>query len=157
MNQSYELMLVLNPALSSAEEEGARQQVRDTIAEFGGAITSEQAMGARRLAYSIKKVGQTYMEGVYHLFWFDLDPSQVSAIQRPLRLSEQVLRHMVVKAPPVVSEKPTEKPAEEPEAAVSEPASAEAASTPVAEASVGAPSGGEGAASEGEGEKSDGA
>ena len=40
------------------------------------------------------------MEGVYSLYRFDLEPDRVASIQRPLSLSEQVLRHMVVRTEP---------------------------------------------------------
>ena len=102
MKQDYELMLVLNPALSREEDASARERVRDLITTNGGTISREDAWGTRRLAYTIKKGGQDYMEGVYYLYRFDLDPDQVNAIQRPLLLSEQVLRHMVVRSEPSV-------------------------------------------------------
>ena len=109
MKQDYELMLVLNPALSREEDASARERVRDLITANGGTIAKEDAWGTRRLAYTIKKAGQDYMEGVYYLYHFDLDPDQVNAIQRPLLLSEQVLRHMVVRSeiPVKVEEKQT--------------------------------------------------
>lgn len=107
MKQDYELMLVLNPALSREEDASARERVRELITANGGIIAKEDAWGTRRLAYTIKKAGQDYMEGVYYLYRFDLEPDQVTSIQRPLLLSEQVLRHMVVRAEPstVVEEK----------------------------------------------------
>ena len=106
MKQDYELMLVLNPALSQEENAGAREQVRELITGSGGEITTEDEWGTRRLAYSIKKAGQTYLEGIYYLFRFNLEPAAVKDIDRPLRLSEQILRHMVVKSP-VPKEAPT--------------------------------------------------
>ena len=99
MKQDYELMLVLNPALSQEDNAEAREQVRELITSNGGEITTEDEWGTRRLAYSIKKAGQTYLEGVYYLFRFNLEPATVGEIDRPLRLSERVLRHMVVKSP----------------------------------------------------------
>ena len=100
MKQDYELMLVLNPALSREEDATARERVRELITSNGGTIAKEDAWGTRRLAYTIKKAGQDYMEGVYYLYRFDLEPDQVASIQRPLLLSEQVLRHMVVRTEP---------------------------------------------------------
>jgi len=115
LKQDYELMLVLNPALSREEDSSARERVRELITTNGGTIAKEDAWGTRRLAYTIKKAGQDYMEGVYYLYRFDLDPDQVNAIQRPLLLSEQVLRHMVVRTetPIKVEEKEAPKAEEE--------------------------------------------
>ncbi|MCZ6535889.1 MAG: 30S ribosomal protein S6 [Chloroflexi bacterium] len=106
MKQDYELMLVLNPALSQEDNAEAREQVRELITSNGGEITTEDEWGTRRLAYSIKKAGQTYLEGIYYLFRFNLEPATVGEIDRPLRLSERVLRHMVVKSS-VPKEAPT--------------------------------------------------
>ncbi len=106
MKQDYELMLVLNPSLSQEDNAEAREQVRELITSNGGEITTEDEWGTRRLAYSIKKAGQTYLEGIYYLFRFNLEPATVGEIDRPLRLSERVLRHMVVKSP-VSKEAPT--------------------------------------------------
>jgi small subunit ribosomal protein S6 len=100
LKQDYELMLVLNPALSREEDASARERVRELITVNGGIIAKEDAWGTRRLAYTIKKAGQDYMEGVYYLYRFDLEPDQVTSIQRPLLLSEQVLRHLVVRSEP---------------------------------------------------------
>ena len=100
MKQDYELMLVLNPALSREEDATARERVRELITSNGGTIAKEDVWGTRRLAYTIKKAGQDYMEGVYSLYRFDLEPDKVASIQRPLSLSEQVLRHMVVRTEP---------------------------------------------------------
>jgi small subunit ribosomal protein S6 len=107
-------MLVLNPALSREEDASARERVRELITVNGGIIAKEDAWGTRRLAYTIKKAGQDYMEGVYYLYRFDLEPDQVTSIQRPLLLSEQVLRHMVVRTEP--SKKDEVKEARAPEA-----------------------------------------
>ena len=100
MKQDYELMLVLNPALSREEDATARERVRELITSNGGTIAKEDVWGTRRLAYTIKKAGQDYMERVYSLYRFDLEPDLVASIQRPLSLSEQVLRHMVVRTEP---------------------------------------------------------
>ena len=83
MKQDYELMLVLNPALSREEDATARERVRELITSNGGTIAKEDVWGTRRLAYTIKKAGQDYMEGVYCLYKFDLEPDLVASIQRP--------------------------------------------------------------------------
>ena len=57
MKQDYELMLVLNPALSREEDATARERVRELITSNGGTIAKEDVWGTRRLAYTIKKAG----------------------------------------------------------------------------------------------------
>ena len=100
MKREYELMLVINPALSKEDGLGAKDRVKDIIGESGGEITNEDDWGTRRLAYTIKKAGQAYMEGNYQILRFNMEADAVSALENQLRLSENVLRHMVVREPP---------------------------------------------------------
>ena len=100
MKREYELMLVINPALSKEDGLGAKDRVKDFIGEGGGEITNEDDWGTRRLAYPIKKAGQAYMEGNYQILRFNMEADAVSALENQLRLSENVLRHMVVREPP---------------------------------------------------------
>ena len=96
MKQDYELMLVLNPALSQEESAEARDRVRELVTKDGGEILVEDEWGTRRLAYSIRKIGQTYLEGDYSVTYFNSDSSVLKELEGYLRLSERVLRHMVV-------------------------------------------------------------
>lgn len=100
MKREYELMLVMNPALSKEDSLGAKDRVKDIIGEEGGEITSEDDWGTRRLAYPIKKAGQPYMEGNYQILRFNMEAHDVSELENQIRLSENVLRHMVVRDPP---------------------------------------------------------
>ena len=100
MKREYELMLVMNPALSKEDSLGAKDRVKDIIGEEGGEITSEDDWGTRRLAYPIKKAGKPYMEGNYQILRFNMEAHDVSELENQIRLSENVLRHMVVRDPP---------------------------------------------------------
>ena len=120
MKQDYELMLVLNPALDQDEIAGARERVRDLITRGGGEITADEEWGTRRLAYSIKKTGQVYLEGTYYLTNFNAEKAVAKALETHFRLSAQVLRHLLVKgAPPPKKEDPP-KGAETPEPVTAE-------------------------------------
>ena len=100
MKREYELMLVMNPALGQEDGLGAKARVKDMIGEEGGEITSEDDWGTRRLAYTIKRAGQDYMEGNYQILRFNMEADAVSALEGQLRLFENVLRHMVIREPP---------------------------------------------------------
>jgi len=50
--------------------------------------------GRRRLAYPIK----SHLEGNYVVSQIKLDPAEVSALENGLKISEDVLRHLVVRA-----------------------------------------------------------
>ena len=50
--------------------------------------------GRRRLAYPIKR----HLEGNYVVSQIKLDPTQVPDLETNLRISEEVIRHLIVKA-----------------------------------------------------------
>ena len=107
MKQDYELVVILNPSLSQEESSNIKARISGLITNNGGAITGEEEWGNRRLAYAIRRTGQTYLEGNYFLTRFNTDRSAVKEMEGSLRLSEQVLRFLLVKSEPpqpVVSE-----------------------------------------------------
>ena len=67
-------------------------RVDKIIAERGGSITKQDPWGIRRLAYSISK----FHEGNFHLLQFKLDTQQVGEVEGALRVSEDVIRHLLV-------------------------------------------------------------
>jgi hypothetical protein len=91
----------------------------------------------RRLAYPIKRAGQTFLEGNYLLTRFSTDTSVPRELEAHLGLSEDVLRSLIVKsappkpAPPVLDQAVAVV-ADEP--AVEEVVVAEAEEPPAAEA-----------------------
>ncbi|MQF70031.1 30S ribosomal protein S6 [SAR202 cluster bacterium AD-804-J14_MRT_500m] len=110
MIQDYEVMLVLNPALNEDDNASARERVNELLTRSDGEIVSEEDWGTRRLAYPIKKAGQTYLEGSYYLIKFNQDASFIQELEGQLRLTEPVLRSMVVRATPVVESRPRQSP-----------------------------------------------
>ena len=105
-------MLVLNPALTEDENSNARERVNELLTRDQGEIVSEDDWGTRRLAYPIKKAGQTYLEGSYYLIKFNQDASFIRELEGQLRLTEPVLRSMVVRATPIVESRPRQSPPE---------------------------------------------
>ncbi len=108
----YELMVVLSPILSNEEVEGSKDRIKLLIDQQGGTITREDQWGMRRLAYPIRKAGQTFLEGNYLLTHFATEGVLSRDLEGQLNLSEDVLRYLVVKSEPP---KPVQAPpAEEP-------------------------------------------
>jgi len=91
--RDYELMVVLTPEFG---EEGAGpilQRVQDLIARAGGEVTDVDDWGLRRLAYEIND----YRDGYYAVMQFQGEPDRISELERALRLSEPVMRFLVVR------------------------------------------------------------
>ena len=125
--RDYELIVVLNPTLSREATEACWERVKRSIQDRGGSVGHEEQWGTRRLAYRIRKVGQTFTEGTYILGRFQLDAALVREIEEGLRLMEEVLRFLIVRAeaPQVAAVK-----AETPQVVAAEPAPPQAAQSP---------------------------
>lgn len=89
----YELMLVLRP--DAPEERIAAIVDRTTrqIATDGGQIVKVAPWGRRRLAYPIER----YREGSYHIVVFEAPAGAIAELERTLLITEEVLRHLVVR------------------------------------------------------------
>jgi small subunit ribosomal protein S6 len=92
--REYELMLLLTPELPEDEMTTAVERVSSLVTNRGGEITKLDNWGRRRLAYPIRR----HLDGYYTIFRFKLEPGLTAELDRSLRLSEQVLRHIIVHA-----------------------------------------------------------
>ena len=120
----YELVVVLSPILSPEESSGASDRMKQLITEHGGEITQEDPWGMRRLAYPIRKEGQTFLEGDYHLTRFSTDTVVPPDLETHLKMSEIILRYLLVRSDGVLPTKPVAQQAVATQA--EEPAAAEA-------------------------------
>lgn len=89
--RDYELVMIVSPEAADAEAAVARYQ--QFILERGGEVQQVDRWGRRKLAYPIHR----HMEGEYIVTQFRLDPSRVRELEDSLRLSEDILRHLVVR------------------------------------------------------------
>lgn len=92
MQQHYELMVLLSPQIVDSDLPAALDKVKQLLGERGAAISKDESLGRRKLAYVIKKARQ----GSYHLFQFDADTQAVEPLERALRLHADVLRHLLI-------------------------------------------------------------
>lgn len=99
--RDYELVLVVSPEVAEEEFEAAIDNVSKFITDNGGTISDIDRWGKRRLAYPIKH----FVEGNYVLTRFRLGPAHGKELEENLRISEEVLRHLVIKLdrPPEVT------------------------------------------------------
>jgi len=92
--QSYELVLVLVPTLEDEALQAQVDVVTGRITQLGGTVDKTEVWGRKQLAYPIKK----YHEGHFILFNMQVPPTAVVSLERDLKISEPVLRHLVVRA-----------------------------------------------------------
>jgi small subunit ribosomal protein S6 len=89
----YELMLVLQPDAADDRAAAVIDRVTRQVVASGGQIVKVAPWGRRRLAYPIDR----YRDGSYHILVFEAPPTVIDELERDLKISEEVLRHLVVK------------------------------------------------------------
>ena len=89
----YELVVVLSPDLQEDAVTSGIERVQQAITSRGGEIDDVNNWGRRRLAYPIKR----HLEGTYVVQQIKLDPGQVRDLENNLRISEDVIRHLVIR------------------------------------------------------------
>src|SRR6185503_16178334 len=96
MNRTYELIYVLKPDASEAEVGDMHKQVAEVVERMGGTIEkTENAMpwGRRKLAYEIGH----HKEGFYVLELIKGSGELMKEIDRRLKVTEGLLRHLIVR------------------------------------------------------------
>jgi small subunit ribosomal protein S6 len=89
----YELTVILKSDLGDEKLTAAIENIKKFISGKGGVISETQPWGKRRLAYPIKHA----IEGNYVLLKFTMKPNQNRELETSLRISDNVLRHLLVK------------------------------------------------------------
>lgn len=89
----YELMLVLRPDAPEERIQAVLEKATRQLTDAGGQIVKAAPWGRRRLAYPIDR----YREGSYHILHFDAPPEAIVDLERTLLITEEVLRHLVVR------------------------------------------------------------
>jgi small subunit ribosomal protein S6 len=100
--REYELLFVLTPDLTEEDVAAATERITALITNRGGEVTKVDAWGRRRLAYPIRH----RLDGYYTVVRFRLEPRLLEEVDRSLRLTEQVLRHLIVRAEEVPAPRP---------------------------------------------------
>ena len=91
--RDYELVLIISPEVVEEKLDATIDNVSQFITGKGGIISNVERWGKRRLAYPIEH----FMEGSYVLTRFSLKPALSKELETNLRISEEVLRHLLVK------------------------------------------------------------
>lgn len=156
VTRTYETLYIIDPNLTEEQVQAVTDKYSGIVTQTGGEIIAVERWDRRRLAYEVK--GRR--EGMYILMYFHGEPAVAAEIDRVMKLSEDVFRHLITReennqaeaakerasrpAPPPVEVAPPaapEAPAEEPEATaeVAEEAPEAEAEAPSAPEAVEAP------------------
>jgi small subunit ribosomal protein S6 len=90
----YELTVIISPDVPDDDVPDAVERlVRRPVESQGGAVQETDVWGRRRLAYPI----QRHLEGNYVLTQLQLDPLRTGELERGLQISEEVIRHLLIR------------------------------------------------------------
>ena len=93
MNRKYELVYIVSPDATDAQVAELHTQVEQIAQRLGGKIDKTDNWGRRKLAYEIGR----HKEGTYVLETLDGGGELMKEIDRRLRVSDQVIRHLTVR------------------------------------------------------------
>jgi len=92
--QDYELVFILNPSMADEAVDSRIATVSEFVTTREGVITDIQKWGKKKLSYPIMH----FNEGNYVLAKFQMKPARAKELEANLRISEEVIRHLLVKA-----------------------------------------------------------
>ena len=104
MNRDYELGFILNPEVSEEQTRAILGRVEQVVANHSGQIVRVNQWGRRRLGYPIEH----HRDGFYVFIDMILTPESVIELDRTLKVSEEVLRHLIKRRDPKTVQKERE-------------------------------------------------
>ena len=93
MNRKYELVYIASPDATDEQVTELHTQVDGIAQRMGGKIDKTENWGRRRLAYEIGR----HKEGTYVLEVLDGSGELMKEIDRRLKVTDLVIRHLVVR------------------------------------------------------------
>ena len=106
--RDYEVLYIVGADLDDEKVQAAVKRVNTLIERSGGTPEKTNLWGKRKLAYEVKH----QKEGAYVLQDFQLDPNRVPELESGLKITEEVLRHLIVRKPEKAAVTPVTPPAE---------------------------------------------
>jgi small subunit ribosomal protein S6 len=103
--RDYELMIIISPL--QANEDGIKaaiERVKQSVESSGGAVSAVNhaaPWGRRKLAYPIREYAggeasrRNFSEGYYVLIHFSLSAAKVAEVERTIKLTDAIMRHLI--------------------------------------------------------------
>ncbi len=89
----YELMYLIQPTADEERLTAVSERLQQSIGSLGGKVDKVMPPVRRRLAYEIGK----YRDGQYGVLEYSLPPEQAREFERTIKLTEDILRHIVIR------------------------------------------------------------
>ncbi len=101
--QKYELLFIIPAKFTETELAEQADKVKGIVTAAGATVAETHDLGRRKLAYPIKNV----RNGNYFLFFLEAEEAAISKLNEMLRLSTDVLRHLVTIRDPKITKIPS--------------------------------------------------
>lgn len=89
--KNYEVLFILDPVMDVSEKNAMIERVKEIIND-GGEAGEVDIWGNRKLAYEINKK----KDGFYVLIQFKANADMPKELDRRLRISDSIMRHIIV-------------------------------------------------------------
>ena len=93
--KAYELLYFVAPTLEEDAREAVSTRIAGVIEGAEGKVDEVDAWGTRKLAYEISEL----TDADYTLVNFHANEDQIAELDRVLRISDNVIRHMITVRP----------------------------------------------------------
>ncbi|MCB9881664.1 MAG: 30S ribosomal protein S6 [Planctomycetes bacterium] len=90
--KTYECMLLLDNREVKKGWDALKEQIDGVLTKYGAKIVVAKRWDERKLAFEIKK----QRRATYYLSYLEADPASLDELERTLRLTAPVLRHLVL-------------------------------------------------------------
>ncbi len=90
---NYEMVFIVSPEVADDSLETAIDGISKFITSKGGTVSNIERWGKRRLSYPLKH----FSEGNYVLTGFQMNPMWSKELEANLHISEDILRHLLIK------------------------------------------------------------
>lgn len=99
MKRPYEVVLIIDSGLDEEIIKATVDKATDLIKNQGGLVGRIDKWGRRRFSYELKNK----WEGYYAVVELDAEPAVVAELDRVLSITDEVLRHKIMRTPELSS------------------------------------------------------
>ncbi len=93
--KAYELLYIVAPSIDEETRIAVMKRIETVLSDRNDTVDNVDNWGKRKLAYEIN--GLT--DGDYTLIDFHAEPDHIAELDRVLRITDAVVRHMIVARP----------------------------------------------------------
>jgi small subunit ribosomal protein S6 len=90
--KTYEALYIIDPNLTDEQITAITDKYSNVVTQLGGEVLTVERWDKRRLAYDVKGYG----DGAYILMYFTSETTTVAEMDRVMKISEDVIRHLIV-------------------------------------------------------------